>query len=419
MSSAKGVSVGSSHYDFSLPVPSVFAVCLGHPSCYNTPTGYVVEAKYMKKRVILNLRQSTETIGGAEVVIRRTVGALDKNSYDVTICCLHKPGRDLSAVRESLAQTGATFCQIEDRKLFDMKSWREVLAMIAELKPDVVHCHEPKTDFYGFLLRIFKPRLKIVSTLHGWTQASSRGRLYKKLDLFFARFFHGLIAVSPLIESEARQKGLNKVRLIENGIPVSYWRGLVKNSDPPIVKQPGERWVGFVGRLSREKGAVEFIETASRIAAKREDVTFVIAGDGPLLQEMKDLADHHGISARCRFLGLVKLDNMPGLLKNLDVLLSTSATEGLPNILLEAGALGIPMVATAVGGVPRVIQNGENGFLSAFQDHEALANQCLDLLDDQALHQRISKATYAYIEETFDISVTASKLGQLYQDVQP
>lgn len=370
-----------------------------------------------RKLTILNLRQSTETIGGAEVVIRRTVSALDKEAFDVHICCLHKPGRDLSAVFDSLSQTGARLDRVEDRKFFDRQSFRTLLGKIDELKPDIIHCHEPKTDFYGFLLRWFRPKIKIISTLHGWTQASRRGRLYKKLDLFFVRRFHGLVAVSPAIAEEAQKKGCGDVRLIENGIPVQQWRALAKSSQAPLTKRSDVRWVGFVGRLTPEKGPLEFVETAALIATTNPRAEFIIAGDGPLLPAMKEKASQLQISHRCHFLGLVKLDHMPGLLKDLDVLLSTSATEGLPNILLEAGALGIPMVATSVGGVPRVINHGTDGFLAKFRDHQALADHCLALLKDDALHQTIGRATAHHIEMTFDITVTAGKLATLYRDV--
>ena len=370
----------------------------------------------MTKTVILNLRQSTQSIGGAEVVIRRTVGALDKLRYEVIIVCLKKPGMDLSAVLASLAGSGATLLELESRALLDVRALRQILKLIDKYQPHIVHCHDAKTDFIGFALRLLRPRQLLVTTMHGWVVASKRGALYKRLDQFFARFFHKAIAVSPLIEEQARAFGIRRATLIENGIPIDEWLSRVQQAPPlPFTLQPQERAVGFLGRLCREKGPLEFIETAAIVAAQNSDARFLVAGECPLLKAMKERAQQLNITPKCHFLGQLPLAMVPAFLTKLHVLLSTSETEGIPNALLEAAVLGVPIVASAVGGVPRVVAHDVNGFLAPYAAREQLAAHTLHLLTNEALHQRMSNAALARMREQFSIETTAARLSDLYQ----
>lgn len=372
----------------------------------------------MAKKVILNLRQSTERIGGAEVVIRRTVGAMDKNKYEIIVVCLKKPGMDLSAIKALLADAGATYLELESKALLDLRALRQILALIRKYKPDVVHCHDAKTDFLGFLLRWLKPGLPLVTTMHGWVVASKKGAWYKRLDEFFLRFFHRAIAVSPLILEQARAKRIRRSMLIENGIPVREWRQRLKEDlARPFQKENGTFHVGFLGRICKEKGPLEFLETAAIIGKECPRARFVVAGEGPLFDEMQATAKRLGIAEQCRFLGQLQLSEVPGFLTDLDVLLSTSETEGIPNALLEAATMGIPIVASAVGGVPRVVADGETGFLAPYAARKELAEGVCKLLKDAQLHQQMSDAGVQRMIDQFSISITAEKLAGVYDEL--
>ena len=121
--------------------------------------------------------------------------------------------------------------------------------------------------------------------------------------------------------------------------------------------------IGFVGRLSREKGVLNLIEGMNTLASESPELSLDIVGDGPLRDQVAIAAAQHPLGKRLHLHGWVSHADLPSLYTRMRLLVIPSYTEGLPNVMLEAMACGTPVLATKVGGVPDVIQNGANGFL--------------------------------------------------------
>jgi glycosyltransferase involved in cell wall biosynthesis len=170
-----------------------------------------------------------------------------------------------------------------------------------------------------------------------------------------------------------------------------------------------------MGRLVPVKGLEFYLQAARLILDRRDDVTFVIVGDGPLGPELRTLAREYGIDGRIRFLGQRR--DAHQMLELMDLFVLPSLSEGVPMVLLEALALGRPVVATRVGGVPEVIEHGKSGLLVSPGQPEPLADACMVLLDDRALARELALAGHQRVREHFSANAMAQQVATLYRSL--
>jgi glycosyltransferase involved in cell wall biosynthesis len=172
--------------------------------------------------------------------------------------------------------------------------------------------------------------------------------------------------------------------------------------------------VGLVGRLAVEKGVDIFLDAAARVLAQCPDTKFVVAGDGPDRAELDALIDKLGIREPVRMLG--RCDDMPALYASLDIMVSASRREGLPIAILEGMASRLPLVATAVGAVPTVIQDGSTGVLVPAEDPESLATAIVELLRDPAKRERLGSVARQLVEDEFSAERMTADYLRVYED---
>jgi len=171
--------------------------------------------------------------------------------------------------------------------------------------------------------------------------------------------------------------------------------------------------VGSVGRLDGIKNLPLLIEASKDVLRHFEDVTFVIAGDGIEKQSLMHLAREAGVTDHFRFTGFV--DDVPKLLSGLDILAHTAFSEGVPNSVIEAMAMGKCVVATEVGGVPELIEDGVTGLLVPSNDVEKLTWALCDVLQNTSKISALGTAARAYIETTLNRQEKLNELEALLQ----
>jgi glycosyltransferase involved in cell wall biosynthesis len=236
------------------------------------------------------------------------------------------------------------------------------------LDTQVLHTHGYRADaVLGDVAR--RQKRANVMTLHGFVGGSRRGRLYEWMQVQAARFASCVVAVSTPIEQRLQSHGITRnVQLLRNAVappanalPREQARASLHLSADAVL-------VGWVGRVSHEKGPDFFVDAIARAAA---NVHGVMIGDGPELEACRHRARQLGLADRMHFCGMV-----PGASRYLaafDAVALTSRTEGTPMILLESMWANIPIVATAVGGVPDVLSAREAA-LCASGDVQAIAD---------------------------------------------
>jgi len=187
-----------------------------------------------------------------------------------------------------------------------------------------------------------------------------------------------------------------------------------------IKKKVDERsnLVGYIGRLSEEKGILNLIEAVPFVFKGKADTCFIICGKGSLADRVQHLMKAEGVEAQVRLIGRVAHEDVPQYLNELKMLVLPSFTEGLPNAILEAMACGTPVLATPVGAIPDIIKDGKTGFLLKFNDPEHIADRIVELLGKPELLNKISINAYNYVRENFSYEKTLEAWRKILSELQ-
>ena len=291
-------------------------------------------------------------IGGAEKVILNGHRALVQKNPNIKLWII-KETRVPEVVRkfEQLASlSGILYTSFKSRKIFDLELYFKLKQSLKQEDPQVLHAHGIKAVFYAWLT---KPKgTKLVVTHHGKTGHTLKVRIYEFIEGLILKSANGVIAVSNEMKRELNKSGIknNKIYLVENLLTLKIPR---KN----IVRTPQLKIV-YVGRLSPEKGCHVLIHSLKNL---KIDYDLVIVGDGKERKNLEQLVSILGIEKMVHFVGF-QVD-VAKYLNVSNLLVMPSFREGQPLVLIEACCLGVPVIASNVGGIPELVKHGQNGFL--------------------------------------------------------
>jgi len=161
-----------------------------------------------------------------------------------------------------------------------------------------------------------------------------------------------------------------------------------------------ESLIGYIGRLSEEKGTPNFVEAISQIIEQKDDLKFLIGGDGQLRSEIENYLNEKNLNDKVKFPGWISHDQLPDYFNEMRLIVLPSYTEGLPNIMLEAMACGTPVLATPVGAIPDVIKDGETGFIMENNSPECITRNVIRALNHPDL-EKITMNARALVEREF------------------
>jgi glycosyltransferase involved in cell wall biosynthesis len=347
---------------------------------------------------------------GAETVATRIALGLDPQRFE-SIICSTRPS-SLHHVRAARA-AGVEVLELQRRSKLDVWRWRRMVQLLRNGRVDVVHAHKFGSNLWAALL---KPRSRLpvlIAHEHSW---SYEGTLRRIVDReLIARRADAIVAVSPtdrirMIELERIPP--DKVVFIPNGIP-----------DRPAGKPDGVRRelglaaadsvVGTVCGLRPEKELETALRALGRLAPHRPGLRFVVVGDGPERRRLERLASELGVPTL--FLGQRANDEVPDLLAAMDVLVLSSRFEGMPLAILEWMAAGRAIVASRVGGIPAMVEDGEEAVLVPPRDYVTFADQIARLLDDPDERRRLGEAARRRQQEQFRFDQTIAQLESLYE----
>lgn len=186
-----------------------------------------------------------------------------------------------------------------------------------------------------------------------------------------------------------------------------------------IEKMPDGRddLIGYIGRLSREKGVINFIKAIPKVLEVRGNARFLVIGEGPLRAEIEELLNKHNLNDKVTFLDWVPHDEMPEYINWLKLLVLPSYTEGLPNIVLEAMACGTPVLATPVGSIPDLITDGETGFILGDNTPENIASSILRALGHPRLTEIAANARFL-VEQNYTYEAAVAGYKNILESVQ-
>lgn len=294
-----------------------------------------------------------------------------------------------------------------------LRERRRVGRLCRELAPDIVHTHGYRCDVVdsGVARRL---GIATVTTVHGFTGGGAKNRLYEWLQRRAYRKFDAVVAVSrPQVERlEGAGVPASKIHLLRNA-----WIGMEEPLDRSVARQrlnldASGFQIGWVGRVSREKGLDVLLDALPNLADMPLEVT--VLGDGRERAPLQARVERSNLASRVNWVGVV-----PGaarLLGAFDALVLSSRTEGTPMILFEAMAAGVPIVATRVGGVPDVVTEAEARLVPP-EDPSALAAAIRAVTDDPEATRRRVEAARRRLEEEFAPDPWLAQYESLYRSV--
>jgi len=298
-----------------------------------------------------------------------------------------------------------------------MLSYREIARFFQSWKPDLLHCHLPLAGIAG-RLAARKSQLPVVYTEHNLFERYHP--MTRFANLWTWSWQDHVVAVSGEVADSIRvhTNSQTPVRVIRNGIlvesmlPSPEGRNAVRKKfnipdDAPVI--------GTVSALRAGKNLLDWIRAAKLIVENHPDAHFLIVGDGPVRESLISEVAACGVQNRVHFAGLQQ--NVIPFYSAMDVFLSSSTFEGLPLALLEAMAMKLPVVATAVGGVPEVVMEGSSGFLVAPKHPELLADAVNQLLRHPELRTAFGTCGRSIVVERFSIQRMTQELEHLYSEI--
>lgn len=298
---------------------------------------------------------------------------------------------------------------------------RELSARLNDSGADVLCCHGYKANLVGRLAARARGT-PAVAVARGWTGESLKVRLYETIDRFHLRWMSRVVCVSEAQAEKVRRTGVkpSRIRVVQNAIdperfPDPDWRYRTKLHR--LFRQPRTRVVGAAGRLSPEKGFDVLVEAAARIHKADRSVGFVIFGEGPCRARLAQQIHAAGLGGTFVLNGF--RSDLDRFMPFFDLLVLPSYTEGLPNVVLEAFAAGVPVVATAVGGTTEVVEDGVSGHLVRPGDPAPLADRILAALASEDGLRDMGLMGRQRILERFTFRTQAARYAQLFQELAP
>jgi glycosyltransferase involved in cell wall biosynthesis len=298
---------------------------------------------------------------------------------------------------------------------------REIADHLGRLRPDVLLCHGYKADLLGRKAARLTG-VPVAAVSRGWTGETFWVRLYEAVDRFFLRWMDRVVCVSEAQADKVRRCGVraDRLRVIHNAIDPERF------TDPDLryeaklrrfFRRPCSRIVGAAGRLSPEKGFNVLVAAAERVLQFDRSVGFLLFGEGPCREQLVKQIQAAGLAGSFVLSGF--RNDLDRFLPFFDVLALPSFTEGLPNVVLEASAAGIPVVATAVGGTPEAVEDGVSGFLVPPGDPEALAERLLDAVASEERMRDMGLAGRQRVQERFTFAAQARQYRELIEELSP
>jgi len=259
-----------------------------------------------------------------------------------------------------------------------------------------------------------------VFTEHGGalTGGQWRQRLFYRV---FAAHYDRYIAISqamvPIMQNACAKIG-DRIDVIHNGVNIAAIESAVDKGAVQVPQKvmTARYRVGVVGRLVHQKGIEVFLEVAAKINAGRQDVVYLVVGDGPLRRTLERKAVQLGLGERIYFLGYRR--DAWGLLRWFDIFLFTSEYEPFGLVLAEAMAAGVPVVARHErGAVPEIITDGRDGIVVEGRDTQALAAAVLRLLGDEPLRSNIISSARSRVKKYFSSERNAAEVARMYKSL--
>ena len=356
-------------------------------------------------------------MGGAEREVCHLAEEFKRRGWGVTVITM----LPLASPIADLADAGIPTYSLGMRLgVPDPRGLVRLARLLRRFRPDVVHGHMVHANLLSRLARVLAPAPVVISTIHNENEGAQWRYVAYRLT---NRLADVTTAVSRVAEQESTRRGAGPARsilLVPNGLNTApYARDEAARERTRASLELGDRFTWLaVGRLAEAKGYGDMVTAFAEALREHPDARLIIAGDGTLQDEILAQIQRLGVEDSVRLLGL--RSDVPALMQAADGFLLTSRWEGLPMVLLEAGASGLPIVATDVGGSRDAVLDGVSGFVTPVGDPTRTARALGRIMAMSSADRRaFGDAGRAHVRATFDIRAVADTWERLYLGRKP
>lgn len=289
---------------------------------------------------------------------------------------------------------------------------------LKKVRPDIVHTHGGRANLYGRIAAKLAGVPVVVTTVHSHIDLDYaipwQNRWYAVVDKCTWSLADGLIAVSTELAQALVQKGLarRKVRVVHNGITAGELGSVAVHTE--FALPSSAKVVCAVGRLVPVKRFDILLEALAIVLVQYPDTHLLLVGEGPLEHELKDRAKDLGLATHITFTGYRR--DARAIMRAADVFVVSSDMEGHPIVLLEALSGKVPVVATAVGGIPEVITSGNNGLLVDPRNPVGLAHAISSILENPSAARVMAERGKTWVDNNATAAAMAKKTVELYEE---
>jgi glycosyltransferase involved in cell wall biosynthesis len=371
---------------------------------------------------LLELRNTYKWGGGPDKTILLSAEQHDRTRVVVVVTYIRDVRDQEFRITDKARARGLTYYEIPEHGKFDLRVLRAIRDIVIHHDINLIHSHDYKSDLFAYLVRrwLWRRPIALVSTAHAWVMLGARGEFYRRLDLWLMRRFNHLLAVSQATKDEMTAAGVSaaNISVVHNAIDTEVWSPLQTTTNLREELGIGQAFpvIGYVGRIMPEKDLDTWLHVAALVAQKYPSARFVLVGegrDGTTLRHLQKLATTLGISAQVIFTGY--RESLVPAYATFDIFVLTSRREGLPNSILEAMAMGLPVVTTDVAGTSELVFDSVTGFVLPQGDVHGIAQEIIALADNHQLRLRMGTGGRKRVEQEFSFTKRLRRVEELYE----
>lgn len=363
---------------------------------------------------------ATGITGGPGKGLFQLLGRSTSLGFDYTLCNFERTyvNSESDQFRKTATSLGIGIFFIKQTLQIDPFLILRAIKIKKSQKTNIVQTHGYKPNVIGLFLK-YLMRTPWIAFAHGYTNDNFKMKIYNRLDLLILRHADIIVAVSSSMKLFLTMNGINcsRISIIPNAVDKNQLVPSINCNDLRIslgIKET-ESIISVVGRLGPEKGHAVFLKAFREVLRQFPQTKALIIGDGQERQKLVDFSEQTNITQHVIFTGHV--NNPADYYQIIDLLVIPSLSEGLPNVLLEAMVLGIPVIATSVGGIPEIIDNRRNGILVPPDDQQRMAHEIISLLSNWDQAPELADNARATVLSYADPSTRAEKIASLYRTI--
>lgn len=346
--------------------------------------------------------------GGAESLLKNFVLEAKKNKlFNIEIATLYSN----AIFKDEIKNAGIPVWDLNLKYKYDLRGILKIITLIKKGKYDIIHVHLFPADIFAALASLFLSKdIVWIFSEHCDRNRRRSHRFYKILDGFTYSRYSKIVCVSKQVELALLNwipSNKGKTKVISNAVPIPKFLNPCPSKIYDIL---------FVGRLVREKGVDILLKTIKILKNKySRNLKIAIVGDGELKESLNNLTVELGVNREVKFFGVRK--DIKEFMISSKIIVLPSRSEGFGLVIIEAMSNMLPVIATNVGGIPELIENGEEGILVPPEDPKALARAINNLLENEELRKKLSQAAYKKVREKYSINAYSIRMLDFYKSL--